>query len=108
MNAAVLSIETKNAQRFQPSIVSREPPPALAVTSLDFFPVETMPSAFVTVHLERPGVLHRLRYYVGAALAGSVLFGLAFGWVGQRELVQAVGALVGVVWYLRVRRHFTD
>ena len=71
----------------------------------DFPAVSTLSSA---VPAGRRGWLHELRYFVGAALAGSVICGLAVGWAGHRELVQGIGALMGLFMYASVRRHLKD
>jgi hypothetical protein len=105
MSAAVLSGGSKRAQKFRPAIVSLEPQPSLTVTSEDFIEVETVSSSPIAIHVERPGLLHRLRYYVGAALAGSVLSGLAFGWIGHRELIQIIGAVAGLLAYAVTPHH---
>jgi hypothetical protein len=43
-----------------------------------------------------------LRLYVGVALLGAILGGLAFSWLGHREVAQLVGAICGVLGYFVV------
>jgi hypothetical protein len=108
VNAAVLSVQSRRVRWFQPTMVSPEPKPSLFVMSEEFIPVGTVSSSSIAIHYERPGVLHQLRCYVGAALAGSVLCGLALGWIGQRELVEGLGALIGLIVWASVRRRIGD
>ena len=107
MNAAVAFV--RNEPRFQPITgPSNIPAQGVLVMSGDFPAGVRINSMYATARADRGGLLHEARYYVGAALAGSVLFGLALGWAGHRELVQGVGALVGLLMYPSVRRHFRD
>jgi len=94
VNAAVLRNE--RVPRIQLT-TSLEPPEFTAVLSSTEVSTFAIPS-------ERQGFLHGLRIYVGAALAGSVLSGLALGWLGHHELVQIVGALVAVTIYAAASR----
>ena len=106
MNAAVA---VRNEPRFQPMTGPSVVPPARAVfMSGDFPPTVHMTSPYAAASVEHAGLLHELRYFVGAALAGSVLCGLAFGWLGHRELIQGVGALMGLLVYPSVWRLFRD
>lgn len=102
MNAAVLNFE--RTRRSVITTSSGRDPEAVEVFSIDFPTVTAMSSSDIRHESLRASVIHRLRFYVGAALAGSVACGLAFGWYEHRELVQWIGAAVGLLSYALVRR----
>ncbi len=93
-------VAVRNEPIFKPIIgPSITPAPRAVFMSGDFPAVSTISASAPVVHATHGGLLHELRYYVGAALAGSVICGLALGWLGHRELIQIAGAVAGLLTY---------
>lgn len=126
MNAAVLQVgKPRRATVFRPITISRArqiqigtiPEPArephlstgtsdsLDLLSIDFPAVSTMQLPLVRREPDRGGLLHALQLYTGAALLGSVVCGLAFGWSEHRELIQWIGAGAAILLAIVGRRH---
>ena len=79
----------------RPEAIEPSAPPILTLVSRDFPTVRTV-SATIEPSLASK-VLGQLRYYAGAALLGSVVCGLAFGWTEYREVASWVGSGVALL-----------
>jgi hypothetical protein len=106
------AVAVRNEPTFKPITGPSLSPAAGGIFMSGDFPAVSTLSLTSASTATHGGWLHELRYFVGAALAGSVLCGLALGWAAApgmpRELFQGVGALMGVVWYAAMRGHFRD
>ena len=75
---------------------------AMTIMSDEFSPAR-MVQVTASDHV-RSHRFHQLRLYTGAALIGAVLSGLALGWTEYRDLLQVVGAVIGVLIYAATTR----
>jgi hypothetical protein len=91
-------VQGGNDDGFSTSVLPEVPAKSLVVFSCDFYPM--------TGHIisSRPGVLHQVRLFTGAALIGALACGLIFQWSEYREVAQWIGAGVAAISFAFVGR----